>query len=191
MTSALVVVDPLNDFLSRFGKGWPMLRQVAGEVGLVDNLRSAIAAARARDMPVVYAPHRRGGERRKYQHPTPNQDLVRLTRFFDGFGGRFHAELAPIAGDFIASPHEVSSGFGGTDLDAHLRSVGVDRIVVCGLLTNTCIESTVRQGVDLGYHVSVLTDAVATWTHADHAAAVQGSLPLVAHATLTTAEFTS
>ncbi|WP_081633459.1 isochorismatase family cysteine hydrolase [Mycobacterium sp. 360MFTsu5.1] len=142
-------------------------------------------------MPIAYAPHRSAGDRRNHRHPTPNQDLGRLARFFSGFGGRFYPDLAPEAGDFVASTHDVSSGFGGTDLDAHLRSIGVDQIVICGLLTNTCIESTARQGVDLGYHVSILTDAVAAWTRADHAAAVNGSLPLVAHRLLTTAEFMS
>ena len=191
MTSALVVVDPLNDFVSRRGKGWPMLREVAGDVGLIANMRAAITTARDRNMAIAYAPHRSGGERRNHRHPTPNQDLSRLARFFSGFGGRFHTDLAPEVGDFVASAHDVSSGFGGTDLDAHLRSIGVDQIVLCGLLTNTCIESTARQGVDLGYHVSVLTDAVAAWTPADHAAAVNGSLSLVAHRLLTTEEFMS
>lgn len=191
MTSALVVVDPLNDFVSRRGKGWPMIREVAREVDLVANLRTAIGTARARRMPVVYAPHRRGTEGNKYRYPTPNQDLARLARFFEGYGGRFASELAPASWDFVASVHDVSSGFGGTDLDAHLRSVGVNQIVVCGLLTNTCVESTARQGVDLGYRVSVLSDAVAAWTRADHAAAVNGSLPLVVDSVLSTAEFTS
>ncbi|WP_018161642.1 cysteine hydrolase family protein [Smaragdicoccus niigatensis] len=191
MTSALVVVDPLNDFVSRRGKGWPMLRYMANDVGLIPNMRAAITAARDRGMPVVYAPHRGGGERRTYRYPTPNQDVIRLIRFFDGFGGRFHPELAPAAGDFVASLHEVSSGFGGTDLDAHLRSVGIEEIVICGLLTNTCVESTARHGVDLGYHVTVLTDAVAAWTPADHDASVNGSLRHVVHKLMTTTEFVS
>jgi nicotinamidase-related amidase len=191
MTSALIVVDPLNDFLSRRGKGWPMLREVAGEVDLLANMKAAITVARGRDMPVVFAPHRAGSERGDPQHPTPNQELSRLSGFFNGYGGRFYSELAPAPGEFVAATHAVSSGFGGTDLDAHLRSVGVEQIVICGLLSNTCIESTVRHGVDLGYHVSVLSDAIAAWTPADHAAAVDGTLPLVAHAVLSTAEFTS
>jgi nicotinamidase-related amidase len=191
MTSALVVIDPLNDFVSRRGKGWPMLRDVAGDVGLLSNMRAAIDAARDRAIPVVYAPHRRVDERRRHRYPTPNQDLIRLSGFFRGFGGRYHSGLAPISGDFIASPHDVSSGFGDTNLDEHLLSIGVETITICGLLTNTCVESTARHGVDLGYHVSVLTDAVATWTRADQAAAVDGSLRHVVHSLLTTEEFIS
>ena len=191
MRSALVVIDPLNDFVSRRGKGWPMLRDVAGDVGLLSNLRAAIDAARERGLPVIYAPHGRGDGPRRYRYPTPNQDLIRLSGFFRGFGGRYHSALVPASGDFVASPHYVSSGFGGTNLDQHLLSIGVEAITLCGLLTNTCVESTARHGVDLGYHVSVLTDAVATWTPADQAAAVNGSLRHVVHCLLTTHEFTS
>lgn len=191
MTSALVVIDPLNDFVSRRGKGWPMLREVAGDVGLLSNMHAAIGSARERAMPVVYAPHRRGRGGPTCRYPTPNQDLVRLSGFFDGFGGRCHSRLAPASGDFIASAHSVSSGFGDTNLNEHLRSIGVEKITICGLLTNTCVESTARHGVDLGYHVSVLTDAVAAWTPADQSAAVNGSLRQVVHCLLTTKEFLS
>jgi nicotinamidase-related amidase len=191
MTSALVVIDPFNDFVSRRGKGWPMLREVAGEVQLLPNMRAAIGTARKRGLPVIYAPHGRANGRRRVPYPTPNQDLIRLSGFFRGFGGRYHSELAPASGDFVASPHYVSSGFGGTNLNQHLLSLAVETITICGLLTNTCVESTARHGVDLGYHVSVLTDAVATWTPADHAAAVDGSLRHVVHNLLTTQEFTS
>lgn len=191
MTSALVVIDPVNDFVSRCGKGWLMMREVAGDVGLVSNMRAAIDAARDRAVPVVYAPHRRGRGGPKPRFATPSQDMARLSGFFTGFGGRFHPALAPIAGDFVASEHSVSSGFGGTDLDEHLLSIGTEHITICGLLTNTCVESTARQGVDLGYHVSVLTDAVATWTPADQAAAVDGSLRQVVHSLLTTRDFVS
>ena len=59
MTSALVVIDPFNDFVSRRGKGWPMLREVAGEVQLLPNMRAAIGTARKRGLPVIYAPHGR------------------------------------------------------------------------------------------------------------------------------------
>lgn len=194
MSSALLVVDPYNDFVSRRGKGWPLAREVAKSVGLLDNLQRAIAAARESGMPVAYAPHYRyrRHDPAVYEHPTPNQRMARLAQFFadNGYGGKFHRDLAPLAGDFIATEHHVSSAFGGSDLDAHLRGAGIDSIVVCGLLTNTCIESTVRQGVDLGYHVTVLTDAVAAWTPTDHAAALEGSLRHVAHRLQMTADFT-
>ena len=97
-----------------------MLRVVAGEVQLLPNMRAAIGTARKRGLPVIYAPQGRANGRRRVPYPTPNQDLIRLSGFFRGFGGRYHSALAPARGDFVASPHYVSSGFGGTNLDEHL-----------------------------------------------------------------------
>jgi ureidoacrylate peracid hydrolase len=191
--TVVVVIDPYNDFISRFGKGWPLIREVANEVGLIDHLRQVLAHARKLKLPVVYAPHTRHRRRADPQVPflNPSQYLARKTRFFaDGrHGGRVRADLAPTPDEFVASEHRVSSAFAGTNLDAHLRSIDATHLVVCGLLTNTCVESTARQAVDLGYHVTVISDGVAAWSHEDHAAALAGSLPHIAHAILSTDVF--
>ena len=193
MSTALIVIDPYNDFVSRLGKAWPLVRKVATEVGLVDHMRAAIAGARSNGIPVVYAPHqryRRAAARPRF--PNPSQYLSRLTHSFadGGYGGRFRSDLAPEAGEFIAAEHHISSGFTGTDLDAHLRSIGATHLVICGLLTNTCVESTVRHAVDLGYHVTVLADAVASWGPQDHCAGIT-SLQRIAHSVRTTQSFLS
>lgn len=57
--TALLLVDPYNDFLSDGGKLYSMLRSVADEVRLLDNLRTTVAAARAQAIQVYYVPHRR------------------------------------------------------------------------------------------------------------------------------------
>jgi nicotinamidase-related amidase len=54
-----------------------------------------------------------------------------------GRGGRFHPELAPAAGDTVASEHETSRGFTGTDLDDRLRERGIEDVVLAGALSNT------------------------------------------------------
>ena len=55
------------------------------------------------------------------------------------------------------------SGFQGTDLDARLRALGVDTLVVAGLTTECCVDSTVRDAFDLDYHVFVAADACAAY----------------------------
>lgn len=187
--AALVMIDPYNDFTSRLGKGWPLLRSVAADTELVRRLSLLLDAARRHGQLVAYAPHKRfRSTLAAPTYPTPSQYQSRQIRFFSarGRGGKFHKALTPRQGEFVASEHATASGFGGTDLHEHLQSHSVTHLVVCGLLTNTCIESTARQGVDLGYHVTVVSDAVATWSRADHHAALGGSLPLVAHALATT-----
>ncbi len=188
-TRALLVVDPYNDFLSRAGKGWPLIGSVARRVGTIENIQRAIVASRAAGVPVVYAPHHQytKGEA-AVRFPNPSQLMATRARFFarSGRGSRFLPRLAPAPGEFVAGEHPVSSGFTDSGLHEHLQEKRVTHLSVTGMLTNTCIESTVRAGVDLGYHITVVSDALAAWTHEDHDASIEGSLPMVAHEMHTT-----
>lgn len=183
--TALLLVDPLNDFMSRLGKGRPLVRKVSMQVNLLHNLEKLSDTFRGKGWPVFYAPHhryRRGsfGDQ-KYLHPT--QMLQKLTHFFkaDAFGGNFFPRLKPQPEDIVASEHDCSSGFMGTDLHEKLQSKGISHIVIAGFLSNTCIESTARSAIDLGYHVTLLEDAVAAWTPKDQWAAVKLNYPHIAH----------
>lgn len=53
-----------------------------------------------------------------------------------------------------------SSGFAGTELEAHLRAEGIGRLVVVGAVAGFCVNTTVRGGSDLGFAVTVVRDAV-------------------------------
>lgn len=64
------------------------------------------------------------------------------------------------AGDIVALEHRGSSGFANTDLDLQLKQHGIRRIVLIGMIANTCIESTGRFGMELGYNVTLVKDAL-------------------------------
>jgi len=81
-----------------------------------------------------------------------------------------------------------ASGFANTDLDFRLKQKGITHVIVVGLLANTCIETTARFAMELGYHVTLVRDATAAFSHEMmHAAHVLNG-PTFAHAILTTAE---
>ncbi|MEV4397231.1 isochorismatase family protein [Nonomuraea sp. NPDC049607] len=71
--TAVLLVDPYNDFISEGGKVWPRLEPVAQAIGPLDNLRAVIAAARAAGVRVVFVPHRRWepGDYESWAHPNP------------------------------------------------------------------------------------------------------------------------
>lgn len=73
--TALLFVDPYNDFLSAGGKLWPRVEEVAIEVRLLDNLRTVTAAIRQAGIQVFIVPHRRWepGDYENWDHPTPYQ----------------------------------------------------------------------------------------------------------------------
>jgi nicotinamidase-related amidase len=174
--TAYLLVDPYNDFLSEGGKSWPKLKAVADEVGLLDNLRELDRTVRAAGVQVVIVPHRRWepGDYEHWDHPNPSQRAVMLGHHFarGEWGGEWHPDFVPKEGDIIASEHWGSSGFANTDLDMRLKQKGITHVIVVGLLANTCIESTARYAMELGYHVTLVRDATAAFgdeqMHAAH-----------------------
>jgi nicotinamidase-related amidase len=188
--TALLFVDPYNDFLSEGGKIWPLIKDVAEEVGLLDNLRTINQAVRKAGMQVVIVPHRRWqpGDYECWCHPNPTQRAIMQRHTFakGEWGGEWHPDFAPQAGDVVVHEHWAQSGFANTDLNFQLKQHGISHVVVVGLLANTCIESTSRFAMELGYHVTLVRDATAAFSREMmHAAHVLNG-PTYAHAIVTT-----
>jgi ureidoacrylate peracid hydrolase len=80
--------------------------------------------------------------------------------------------LAP-ADDEIVLPKTSSSVFISTNIDYVLRNLEVRQLVICGLLTDQCVESAVRDACDLGYLVTLVTDACATHSQDRHDATLR------------------
>lgn len=190
--TALLLVDPYNDFLSNGGKLWPLVEAVATEVGLLDNLRNVISKARTVGIRIFFVPHRRWepGDYESWAHPSPDQIAVGKRQVFakGAWGGEWHPDFVPQPGDIVIKEHWAQNGFANTDLDFQLKQHGIDKVILVGMLANTCIEATGRYAMELGYHVTLLKDATAAFSmdrmHAAHA--LNG--PNFAHAILTTAE---
>ncbi|CAN5859287.1 cysteine hydrolase [soil metagenome] len=190
--TAMLLVDPYNDFLSDGGKMWPLLKGVATEVGLLDNLRIAIATARNADVSVLFVPHRRW-EATNYEgwgHLNANQQGVNQQQIFakGTWGGEFHPDLQPHPGDTIVAEHWAQSGFANTDLDMQLKQRGITHVVLVGVVANTCVESTGRFAMELGYHVTLVRDATAAFAPEMMHAAHELNGPTFAHAIVTTSE---
>ncbi|MBD9447478.1 MULTISPECIES: isochorismatase family cysteine hydrolase [unclassified Rhizobium] len=191
-TTALLLVDPFNDFLSEGGKVYPRLKPIADEVALLDNLRRLDGAIRAAGIQVAIAPHRRWepGDYEDWDHPNPTQQrIMHQHQFARGeWGGEWHPDFAPKPGDIVAKEHWGQSGFANTDLDFRLKQKGITHVIVVGLLANTCIDTTARYAMELGYHVTLVRDATAAFSHELMHAAHELSAPTFAHAILTTDE---
>jgi nicotinamidase-related amidase len=80
------------------------------------------------------------------------------------------------------------SGLANTDLDFRLKQRRIFKVIVIGLLANTCIESTSRFAMDLGYHVTLVNDATAAFSKEMMHGAHDLNGPSFAHKILTTAE---
>jgi nicotinamidase-related amidase len=189
--TALLIVDPYNDFIAPGGKLWPFVRKVAERVGLLDNLRQLLAFARHAGYPVFFVPHHKWdeGDFEGWKFLNPTHAAARGIKPFvrGSWGAQFHADLQPRPGELIVQEHWLHNGFANTDLDYQLRNRGIDRLILAGLRGNTCIEATARHAVELGYHVTLVKDASATFRPEEWTATMEINAPSFAHAVVTTA----
>ncbi|MGY2733849.1 isochorismatase family cysteine hydrolase [Sphingomonas sp. UYP23] len=189
--TALLIVDPYNDFMTEGGKLYGAIKETADASGLFENMRKLIPAFRAAGVKVFIVPHHRSrkDDFHDWQHPNMFQvQNIPTMAFAEGeWGGEFNAEFGPQEGDVIVKEHWAQSGFANTDLDALLKQHGIKEIVLVGLIANSCIESTARFGMELGYHVTIVPDAQAAFNPEGMVAAATNA-PMFAHAILKTDE---
>ncbi len=187
--TALLVVDPYNDFLSEGGKLYDRVKGTAETAGMFGNLRKLLVAVRSAGIQVFIVPHHRShpGDFDGWRHMNLIQVAASHGQVFavGSWGGEWHPEFGPKPGDVVIHEHWAQSGFANTDLDAQLKQRGIQRIILVGMIANTSID-TGRYGMELGYHVTLVRDATAAFSPEAMHAAHEVNGPTFAHAILTT-----
>ncbi|RZU49230.1 nicotinamidase-related amidase [Krasilnikovia cinnamomea] len=142
MTSALLVIDVQESFRAR------PLWQAVSNPALVTRVQRLVDAARAAADLVVWVLHAEPGTGGEFD---PDSGLVRLIE-----------PLRPAAGEPVLTKTS-RNAFTTTNLAQHLTARGIRDLVICGIQTEQCCETTARVGADLGYAVTFVTDATATF----------------------------
>ena len=188
--TALLVIDPYNDFISEGGKLWSRLKAVAEANGCVPHMSQVLSAAWKAALRVFYALHRRyrPGDYETWKYIAPIQKAAWMHKTFEAgaWGGEIRSEFAPQPGEIVALEHWGSSGFANTDPDSQLTRHGIHQLIVIGLIAHTCVESTVRFAAELGYEVTVVKDATASYSDVELHAALDVNIPNYATAVVTT-----
>ncbi|MBW3571284.1 MAG: cysteine hydrolase [Gemmatimonadetes bacterium] len=191
--TALLVIDPVNDFLSEGGAAWDLTRHTVRLHDVVGNLKRAIEGARSRGVPVLFGPmayteedyvehelHRRNGIHRI--------QFERKMFLAGSWGADFHPDLQPQPRDVVLLPHKGTDVF-RTDLPEHLERLGTTHLVIAGMTANLCCESTGRRAAEEGYDVTFLADAIGSENLPSYEAAVRVNFPLIGNAVLTVNDF--
>ncbi len=142
MKPALVIIDIQNDYFP----GGKMELEGSAEASL--QAAKLLDAFRAKGLPVVHIQH--------------VSNRPGATFFLPGTGGvNIHASVAPRSGETVLQKNFPNS-FRGTPLLEHLKGLGVDHLVICGMMTHMCVDATTRAAFDLGFSCSLAHDACAT-----------------------------
>jgi len=136
--TALLVIDPYNDFISDGGKIWDRLKAVAEANRCVPHTLQVLNAARAAGLRVFYALHHRyhPGDYETWTYIAPIQKAAWSHKVFEAgtWGGEIRDEFAPQPGDIVSLEHWCSSSFANTDLDLLLKKNGIHQLIVIGLI---------------------------------------------------------
>jgi nicotinamidase-related amidase len=180
-STALVIIDMQRDFLEPGGFGDALGNDVSLLRAAIAPLAAVLAAARQAGIVVIHtreghrpdlsdlapAKHRRGNFPTKIGDSGPMGRI--LVRGEDGHD--IIPELAPIAGEpVIDKPGK--GAFYATDLEAILRSRGIAHLIVCGVTTEVCVHTTVREANDRGFDCLVLSDCTGSYFPHFHEAAL-------------------
>lgn len=172
--TALLITDPQNDFLSPDGVTWGVVGESVEKNNTVENIETLFKAAKASGMPVFVSPH--------YYYPTDHgwhfegalEALMHAIGMFDrssalsvdgfeGSGADWLERFKPYIEDgatVITNPHKVY-GPETNDLVLQLRKRGIDKVILAGMSANLCTESHMRELVEQGFEVAVVSDATA------------------------------
>lgn len=142
--------------------------------------------ARQKGFRIIHAPF--GGHSQRYPSPAH----IKLSGLLDEQenGSEIPPELSPCSGDVVLETRPTLSCFMKTDLHDQLQSEKIEHLVVVGPYANLALDSTVRDGVQLGYHVTVLSDCVSTESAAE-TRAVQVTMPRYAQTVIDLLKFQS
>jgi nicotinamidase-related amidase len=178
---ALVIIDMQRDFVDPGGFGEALGNDVSLLRRAIAPTKKVLDAARARGMLVV---HTREGHRPDLTDLPPNKKLRGRLKAGIGdpgpmgrilvrgeYGHDIVDELKPAPGEPVVDKPG-KGAFYATDLDSLLRNRGIGQLVVCGVTTEVCVNTSVREANDRGYDCLVLEDCVGSYFPEFQAAAL-------------------
>jgi nicotinamidase-related amidase len=169
-TTAIVITDPQNDFLSPDGVTWGVVVQSI----TVENLEALFKVAGETGMPVFVSPHFYFEHDHKWEFEGTLETLMHSIGMFDrphaltlegfeGSGADWLDRYKPYINNgktVVTSPHKVY-GPETNDLVLQLRKAGISKVILGGMSSNLCTESHMRELIEQGFEVMVVTDATA------------------------------
>jgi ureidoacrylate peracid hydrolase len=161
--AALIVVDVQNDFVSPEGSAGKRGDDVGAAMAMIPNLTGLIDQALKVGFTVVYirTTHSDWTDTASWIYRTSQKSGLNTCR--EGtWGAEFYDGIAPLPSERVVIKHRYSA-FINTDLNTVLKARGIQSILVCGVATNVCVETTARDGYMYDYYVTMIDDCSAAY----------------------------
>ncbi len=176
----VLVIDMQNDFCDENGayhRNDPLTFPVGGMKPMISRLQHFLSEARGNAMPILYVKYLVDDQGRDVglHTKTPRPFLLKEGLRRNTWGGEIVEALKPLPGDFIIEKSRYSA-FYNTKLEIVLRSLRVKTLLVTGVATNVCVESTIRDGYFRDYPCVLVEDCCQAWNEESHLAAVRNVL---------------
>jgi ureidoacrylate peracid hydrolase len=179
--TALVVVDVQNDFCAPGGMIDAEGIDVSSAQAMAERLPRLIQAARDAGVLVVFVRNVYSSEGNTYLSDSWLEQAARRGRASytrrdvcaeDSWAGDFYGDVRPLPGEAIVTKHRYCA-FQDTDLDTILRANGIRTLVMSGVASNVCVETTARSGFVRDYYIVYLSDGTSAYVAEQHEAALR------------------
>jgi ureidoacrylate peracid hydrolase len=168
--TAVIVVDVQNDFCHAEGALGKTGAPTAAAMEMIPNLQRLLAGARAAGAPVIFIQTIHEAATDSDAWTWRSGGAVSGCCRKNTWGAEF-TEVAPLADEPVVIKHRYSA-FINTRLDSVLRTLKVENLIMTGVSTNVCVESTARMGYMLDYNIVFLSDCTAAYSPEEHEGAL-------------------
>ena len=142
MNRALILIDIQNDY---FENG---ANPLVGSLTASENAAKILKQFRDQKLPIIHVQHL--------------ATRAEATFFAPGtVGAEIHHNVKPLPHELVIEKHFPNS-FRETGLLVHLKSLGIEELVICGMMTHMCVDATTRAAKDFGFDCTLIGDACAT-----------------------------
>eukprot|EP01084_Bolivina_argentea_P228362 385701_1 len=168
--TAIVFIEYQNDFVDKKGKLYANIAAELKRQNMLYKSKQLLIYARKRKINIIHAPITYCPDYEKNANRYGVLYNVATCSAFgkNNKGAEFYEPMKPIKGEFIVKGKHGLDTFAGTNLDDILQSLNIENLALCGLLTNCCVESTMRTGYEYGYSVITIHDCCAATSEAEH-----------------------
>lgn len=166
--ACLLVVDVQNDFCSPRGASAQRGDDVSKAEAMVPRLIQLIEEARRVSLPIIYikTTHSEWTDTPSWIY-RKSQDKALNTCREGSWGADFYDGISPLPQERVVTKHRYSA-FINTDLNTVLKAKGIESVLVTGVATNVCVETTARDAYMFDYYVTMVEDCVAAYDAALH-----------------------